>query len=201
MDQDINLVIIDTVPLFEQYETDIIKLDAEFFIWVSANLQKLDNNIEETFQKLAKKSLSNYLVEKEQEKLTGIPFADTHESQVRVHSTSGNFTILLMVNKQVIGRIGLQKIDSKKALVRKTYVQPTYRGNNFGEILIEKLKSEAIARNFEKLKLGTFQFMKSAIKLYLKTGFEVCEYNNELGVSIEDADQIGGFAMELSLEE
>ena len=54
-----------------------------------------------------------------------------------------------MVNNQAIGRIGLQMIDSKSPLVRKTYVQPTYRGNNFGEMLIEKLKSEAIARDFE----------------------------------------------------
>ena len=42
--------------------------------------------------------------------------------------------------------------------------------------------------------------MKSAIKLYLKTGFVDCEYDNEMGISKEDADLIGGFAMELSLE-
>ena len=57
----------------------------------------------------------------------------------------------------------------------------------------------ALANNYTVLRLLTVDFMKSAIKLYLRTGFNYCEYENESILTKEEA-QSHGLSMELLLK-
>lgn len=197
---DYSFEIVDSMQLYERYKKDIIKLEGEFWFWVYSTMKTLHpDGVDLIFQKYIKKTVSQYLHEKEQEKNTGIPMPDTDASQKEFYSTSGNLTILLLVNKNPVARIGLEKVNNDRALVRKTFVKPEYRGRNFGELLIEKSKELALAKNYKVLRLLTVDFMKSAIKLYLRTGFNYCEYENESILTKEEV-QSSGLSMELILK-
>ena len=197
---DYSFEIVDSEQLYERFKKDIIQLEGEFWFWVYSTMNTLyPDDADYMFQKYIKKTMSQYLQEKEQERITGIPMPDTDTSQKKFYSIPGNVTILLLVNNNPVARIGLEKVNNDRALVRKTFVKPEFRGRHFGDLLIDKTKELALANNYTVLRLLTVDFMKSAIKLYLRTGFNYCEYENESILTKEEA-QSHGLSMELLLK-
>ncbi|CAM1345010.1 GNAT family N-acetyltransferase [Tenacibaculum amylolyticum] len=84
----------------------------------------------------------------------------------------GNFWIAKNEN-DIIGCIGLQKLNSEVGVLRKMFVQKEFRGKelNIAQQLFEKLKQEAINLKFEKILLDTPSIAKASHRFYQRNGF------------------------------
>ena len=70
-----------------------------------------------------------------------------------------------------LGRAGIYLED--------LYVKPEYRGNKIGNILLEKILTEAKKIGYKHILLDTLPFLATAIEMYKKKGFyEIASYNN-----------------------
>ena len=63
--------------------------------------------------------------------------------------------------------------------MKRLYIKKEYRKHHFGEELAKKVIEDAKAIGYEKMYLDTMSFMKSAIGLYQKLGFEAVEPYDE----------------------
>lgn len=80
---------------------------------------------------------------------------------------------------QLVGCIGLRKIDDVYCEMKRLYVRPSFRGQHIGSILIECIIDEAMQIGYQYMLLDTLPFLKSAIYLYRRFGFyEICSYND-----------------------
>ncbi len=84
---------------------------------------------------------------------------------------SYNFWFAVNHNGQVIGSIGLKKIDHKTAEIKKFFVAAEYRGKGVAIKLLDKLIKSAIKHKFKFLYLGTVDLLKAAQRFYEKFGF------------------------------
>ncbi len=77
------------------------------------------------------------------------------------------------------GCIGLRKIDTEYCEMKRLYVKPAFRGQQAGQILIQKIIEDAQKTGYSYMRLDTFPFLTSAIKLYKRFGFyTIPSYNN-----------------------
>jgi putative acetyltransferase len=79
--------------------------------------------------------------------------------------------ILASIDNKVIGVAGIRKFESKDCELKRMYVNNEYRNLGIGKILLESAIELAKKLHYNKLKLDTLGFMKSAIKLYEAYGF------------------------------
>ena len=76
-------------------------------------------------------------------------------------------------NDEVAGCIALTKMkDAGACEMKRLYVKPELRKNNIGRILIEELLNSAKERNYERMRLDTFEKMQAAVHLYTQYGFK-----------------------------
>jgi ribosomal protein S18 acetylase RimI-like enzyme len=81
----------------------------------------------------------------------------------------------------VAGCIALTKTKETTACeMKRLYVRPNFRKNKIGKILIEELLASAREKNYEKMRLDTFEKLEAAIHLYKQFGFKDTSpyYNN-----------------------
>lgn len=84
-----------------------------------------------------------------------------------------------LFNGSVAGCIALRKIDECNCELKRLYVKPEYRGNKIGNILLEKILTEAKKIGYKHILLDTLPFLTTAIEMYKKKGFyEIASYNN-----------------------
>jgi N-acetylglutamate synthase-like GNAT family acetyltransferase len=83
-------------------------------------------------------------------------------------------------NDNVVGCVGLKKMDDKSCEMKRLFVRDKYRGKGTGKKLVEMIIEEAKSKNYETMKLDTLDTMKNALDIYYKTGFHEIEpyYNN-----------------------
>jgi len=84
---------------------------------------------------------------------------------------------------EVAGCIALSKMkDHGICEMKRLYVRPDFRKNKIGRILIEELLTSAKDRNYDKMRLDTFEKLQAAIHLYQQFGFKniPAYYNNPL---------------------
>ena len=97
--------------------------------------------------------------------------------------SGGNLWIALDEYDNVIGTIALRKHNDKEAEIKKLYVRKDYRGKGLSKELYNKVMEETKEKSFNRIFLGTYDKLESAIHFYLKRGFtqidELC--NNEEG--------------------
>lgn len=93
---------------------------------------------------------------------------------------SGRMYLAVSDNDDVVGCIALTKLDDDYCEMKRLYVLPEARGQNFGRILIEKILDDARDIGYKFVRLDSFpQIMGPAIKLYKEYGFyEIDNYNN-----------------------
>jgi len=84
-------------------------------------------------------------------------------------NNSYNFWYATNDKGEVIGSIGLKKINSSCGEVKKFFVKKEYRGKN----VAQTLKNAAAKHNFKYLYLGTVDVLKAAHKFYEKSGFNL----------------------------
>jgi ribosomal protein S18 acetylase RimI-like enzyme len=99
---------------------------------------------------------------------------------------------LPMAEGKPAGCIALAGNNDDYCEMKRLYIRPAYRGRGFSRLLCERVIEDAKSIGYSYMRLETFPFMKSALRLYEKLGFEyIGKYNDN---PAEDA-----FFMQLSL--
>lgn len=80
-----------------------------------------------------------------------------------------------------IGTFGLKNIDynSKSAEYFGYIGEKEYWSKGIGKVMIEYIIKKAMENNLNKIYLKVLKYNERAIKLYLKNGFHIYEYNGE----------------------
>lgn len=91
--------------------------------------------------------------------------------------------LLAYYEEEVAGCIAFTKTNEVGVCeMKRLYVRPAFRKNKIGRILIEELLDSAKGRNYQKIRLDTFDKLQSAVHLYKQFGFQNIPpyYNNPL---------------------
>lgn len=86
---------------------------------------------------------------------------------------------LLLVDKEIAGCVALTRNDDNYCEMKRLYVRPEYRGRGLSKILCSRAIEDAKAIGYKYMRLDTFPFMKSALHMYEKFGFEYIEKYND----------------------
>lgn len=86
---------------------------------------------------------------------------------------------LLFVNDALAGCVGLRKLDEEKCELKRLYVRPDFRGEGYGELLLERIMGDARRIGYKYMYLDTLPFLKKAIGMYRRRGFvEIEKYSD-----------------------
>jgi putative acetyltransferase len=81
--------------------------------------------------------------------------------------------LLAYWDNEIAGCIALSRMKDETACeMKRLYVKPGFRKNKIGRILIEELLTSAKERNYEKMRLDTFEKLQAAVHLYKQFGFK-----------------------------
>jgi ribosomal protein S18 acetylase RimI-like enzyme len=87
--------------------------------------------------------------------------------------------ILCKARDEFIGCVGIRKIDSNTAELKRMFIKPAWQKQGIGKTLLEKAIELAKILNYTTIRLDTLNYMTSAIKLYRQFGFyEIPAYYN-----------------------
>ena len=104
--------------------------------------------------------------------------------------------IILCKNQdEFIGCVGIRKIDSNIAELKRMYIKQAWQKQGIGKKLLEKAIELPRAFNYTIIRLDTLNYMTPAIKLYMDYGFyEIpAYYNNPNPTAVyleKNADQL-----------
>ncbi len=90
-------------------------------------------------------------------------------------NAGGAFYVLENEKGEIVGTLGLCRIDEQTCELRKMYLAQAYRGRGLGKKLMEKALAEARRLGFEKMILETASVLTEAIQLYRNYGFSPFE--------------------------
>jgi GNAT superfamily N-acetyltransferase len=91
----------------------------------------------------------------------------------------GGRMYLLLVDGKTAGCVALTRNDDDYCEIKRLYVRPEYRGRGCSTLLSRKVMEDARKIGYKYMRLDTFPFMKSAIRLYEKLGFQYVERYND----------------------
>lgn len=86
---------------------------------------------------------------------------------------------LALVEDKAVGCVALTKNDDMYCEIKRLYLKPEYRGMGISKALVETVIKDAKEIGYKHMRLDTFPFMASAIKLYEKYGFHYIERYND----------------------
>jgi len=86
---------------------------------------------------------------------------------------------LAIVKDEAAGCVALTKNDNEYCEIKRLYVRPKFRGKGISKALTEQVISDARKIGYKYMRLDTFPFMSSAIKLYEKYGFKIIDRYND----------------------
>jgi N-acetylglutamate synthase-like GNAT family acetyltransferase len=102
----------------------------------------------------------------------------------------GSF-IIAKENENIIGCVGLRKLDNKTCEMKRLFVNDNYKGKGIGKKLVEKVIAEAKIKNYGKMRLDTLDIMESALGIYYKSGFyEIKPYYNNPSTGVVYLEKI-----------
>ncbi|OQP47928.1 GNAT family N-acetyltransferase [Niastella yeongjuensis] len=79
--------------------------------------------------------------------------------------------LLAYDGEKAIACAGVRKIDSEISELKRMFVDPTYRGHQLGQKILQQSLDEAKHLGYRAIRLDTIPEMQSAIKLYTAAGF------------------------------
>lgn len=92
----------------------------------------------------------------------------------------GNLWIALNEDDEIVGTIALKKHNDAEAELKKLYVRKDYRGTGLSKELYSKVMEKSKINDYNRIFLGTYDKLESAIHFYLKRGFtQIDNLNNE----------------------
>src|ERR1700704_1036709 len=88
--------------------------------------------------------------------------------------------LLARVQNHPAGCVALRPIDRQICEMKRLYVRPGHRGAGLGQMLIDRVITEAGAAGYERMRLDTIESsMQNAIALYRRKGFvEIAPYRS-----------------------
>jgi len=85
---------------------------------------------------------------------------------------------LACCGEQIVGCIGLRKLDEENCEIKRLYVRAPFRRNGIGRRLTEQVVGDAREIGYRHVLLDTLPFLTTAIAMYKKMGFvEIESYN------------------------
>lgn len=78
---------------------------------------------------------------------------------------------LVLEDQHAVGMGGLRCLDAQTAEIKRIYVTPGKRGSGLGERIFTRLLADAKAFEYQRVRLDTAPFMKSAHRIYEAHGF------------------------------
>ena len=75
---------------------------------------------------------------------------------------------------EIVGCVALRPIKNEQCEMKRLYVRPEFRGQKLGQILADKIISEAKNLGYKQMFLDTLTTMPEAVSLYKKLGFKEC---------------------------
>ncbi len=118
------------------------------------------------------------MIEKIQIKEFSIPITDEiNISIMRAEETyhfegSCNFWYVVNAAGEIVGSIGLKRINRDSVELKKMFVDARYRGQGVAQKLLKKAVLAAAKHKFKWIYLGTVNVLMGAQRFYEKTGFE-----------------------------
>lgn len=86
---------------------------------------------------------------------------------------SCNFWYATDPNGNIIGCVGLKKVNENMGEIKKFFVLPEYRGKGVAQKLLQTLIKAALKHQFGFLVLGTVDKLKAAARFYQKSGLRL----------------------------
>ena len=87
--------------------------------------------------------------------------------------------ILCKTNDEYVGCVGIRKINSNTAELKRMFIKQDWQKQGIGKKLLEKAVELARELNYTTIRLDTLNYMTPAIKLYKGCGFyEIPAYYN-----------------------
>ena len=104
--------------------------------------------------------------------------ADLKDLEGNYANNNGSFDLLLSEDGEIIGSVGILRLDDQKCELRKMYLKESCRGKGFGKLLLEHGLEKAKELGYQRVILETASVLKEAITLYGKYGFKRFEMKN-----------------------
>ena len=83
---------------------------------------------------------------------------------------NGAFLVGLL-DGQIVAMGALRKISNEKGEIKRMRVLPQFQRQGFGQVILDVLEKEAVARGYKTLCLDTTVLQVAAQKMYLKDGY------------------------------
>lgn len=145
---------------FNKHRFDLVELYVKYFTWIVEEVKKIYDidlwaGITMTIREFFENSINTY------------------ES----YKPPDGIIYLIQVNESIMGTGSLLKYDENIGELKKLFIQPECRGNNYGKVIVRKLLEKGKEFGFKKIYLETAQYMEGAIHIYRSLGFtERAEY-------------------------
>ena len=98
-------------------------------------------------------------------------FSEELQQLATMYAPPSGGIILAKTENEFIGCVGIRKIETGIAELKRMYVKPAFHKRGIGKMLLEKALSLATTYNYEKIRLDTLSNMIPAISLYKQYGF------------------------------
>ena len=84
-----------------------------------------------------------------------------------------------VVNERTAGCAGLTRNDDVYCEIKRLYVRPEFRGQHIGRELMDQIIKDSKEIGYKYMRLDTFLFMQTAIKMYEQYGFYYIDRYND----------------------
>ena len=97
--------------------------------------------------------------------------SDLRDLEASYHARGGAFDVLVDGSAEIIGSVGLLRVDGVTCELRKMYLLPRARGRGLGKRLLDHALARARDLGYRRVVLETATALKEAIALYERRGF------------------------------
>lgn len=87
----------------------------------------------------------------------------------------GGALILLKLEKDFIGCVGIRKFNEQIAELKRMYIRKEHRQKGYGRLLLKKAIELSRKSGYHKIRLDTLESMQAATRLYQSYGFQEIE--------------------------
>lgn len=98
--------------------------------------------------------------------------SDLQDIQAGYFAGGGTFDLLVNASGQIVGSVGLCRIEDSVCELRKMYLAPEARGSGWGRRLLEHALARAAELGFRRVVIETASVLRAAIALYERYGFQ-----------------------------
>jgi len=98
--------------------------------------------------------------------------ADLEDIETSYLQSGGSFDVLIDPSKQVVGTVGLFRLDGQRCELRKMYLAAKCRGLGLGKRLLLRARERAVQLGFQRIELKTHSSLLVASRMYESFGFK-----------------------------